>query len=294
MPPRSNRRSPSHRKRFHPSGIIRSVLRFLELHWHAFSAFIRALRGSPPAVRYLGSAVVLLVGWLAVNWVYHVIQKPTEIIFPLEASLNKSPSATWREYGLLFRQHSTTVISPELLAALAQIEGDGNPVARTYWRWQASWNPLEWYQPASSAVGMFQITDGTFEQAKRYCIHTHQVVEAGPWHDMDSCWFNSLYSRVLPGHAIEMTAALLDRNVAAALKIRRNPTTTLQRKQDLAAVIHLCGAGAGQDFARRGFRPTFRQRCGDHDVKTYLAKVNSMKRLFTHLAEGGKALRPAR
>jgi hypothetical protein len=34
------------------------------------------------------------------------------------------------------------VIAPDLLAALAQTEGAGNPVARTYWRWQASMNPL--------------------------------------------------------------------------------------------------------------------------------------------------------
>ncbi|WP_455378623.1 hypothetical protein [Petrachloros mirabilis] len=249
---------------------------------------------SPPAVRYLGSAVVVLVAWLTVNWLYHAIYKPTEILFPLEASLSKSPSATWKEYAPLFREHSTTVISPELLAALAQIEGEGNPAARTYWRWRLTWNPLEWYQPASSAVGMFQITDGTFEQAKRYCIHEHKVVEAGPWHDMNSCWFNSLYSRVLPSHAIEMTAALLDRHVASAMKVRRSPSATLQGKQDLAAVIHLCGAGAGQDFARRGFRPTFRQHCGDHELKTYLAKVNSMKRLFAHLSTGERTIRKAR
>ena len=29
-------------------------------------------------------------------------------------------------------------MTPELLAALAQVEGSGNPVARTYWRW--SWS----------------------------------------------------------------------------------------------------------------------------------------------------------
>ena len=57
-------------------------------------------------------------------------------------------------------------MTPELLAALAQVEGAGNPVARTYWRWRLSWNPLELYRPASSAVGMYQITDATFQEAK--------------------------------------------------------------------------------------------------------------------------------
>ena len=115
-------------------------------------------------------------------------------------------------------------------------------MARTYWRWQLTWNPLEWYQPASSAVGMYQITDGTFTEAKRYCIHDHVVVEDGPWHNWQSCWFNSLYTRVLPSHAIELTAALLDRQVIQAIGPRRMGTASLQRKQNLAAVIHLCGA----------------------------------------------------
>jgi hypothetical protein len=61
-------------------------------------------------------------------------------------------------------------------------------------------------------------------------------------------------------------------------------SVTLQQRQDLAAVIHLCGTGAGQAYARSVFRLTARQRCGDHDVSRYLAKVNGMKRQFTRLA----------
>jgi hypothetical protein len=45
-------------------------------------------------------------------------------------------------------------------------------------------------------------------------------------------------------------------------------------------VIHLCGAAAGDAYARRGFRLTDRERCGEHDLRGYLAQVNSMKRLF--------------
>src|SRR5206468_1302385 len=85
--------------------------------------------------------------------------------------LAKTPLETWRQYGSLFREHSTAVIAPELLAALAQIEGAGNPVARPRWSWRPSWNPFELYRPSSSAVGMFQITDAAFRDAKRYCIH---------------------------------------------------------------------------------------------------------------------------
>jgi len=34
----------------------------------------------------------------------------------------------------LFNEYSTATITPDLLAALAQVESAGNPVARTYWR----------------------------------------------------------------------------------------------------------------------------------------------------------------
>jgi len=101
---------------------------------------------------------------------------------------------------------------------------------------------------------------------------------------MGSCWFNSLYTRVVPSHAVELTSAFLDRRVASTLERNRIASATLQQKQDLATVIHLCGAGAGDAYARRGFRLTAGQRCGDHDVRGYLAQVNAMKRTFARLA----------
>jgi hypothetical protein len=264
---------------------FKSVLRFIRF-WRR--AFRNRAAGHPPAVRFLVGAIILLFVWSSVNWVYHAVHKPTEVFFPLDDALDKSLPETWRQYGPLFREHSTAVITPELLAALAQVEGAGNPVARTYWRWQLTWNPLELYRPASSAVGMYQITDAAFEEAKRYCIRDHRVVEDGPWHDFSSCWFNRLYTRVVPSHAVELTAARLDRAVAGALEHRRLAAATLQKKQDLAAVIHLCGLTAGHAYVTRGFRLVPHQRCGDHDVEQYLTHVNAMKRRFARLAAGGR------
>jgi hypothetical protein len=106
------------------------------------------------------------------------------------------------------------------------------------------------------------------------------VAEAGPWYDPGSCWFNGLYTRVVPSHAVEMTAALLDRRVANMLARR---AATLAQKQDLAAVIHLCGPARGEAYARRGFQSEG-QRCGTHDLASYLAQVNTLKRLFARLA----------
>ena len=248
---------------------------------------LQELWAAPLPVRLFAGMAAVLVILLALNWLYQVIRKPAEMFFPVSGALHKSPSETWRQYGALFRDHSTAVMTPELLAALAQVEGSGNPVARTYWRWQLTWNPFEIYQPASSAVGMYQITNAAFRDARRYCIHTHVVVEDGAWNDWGSCWFNSLYTRIIPSHAIEMTAAFLDRSVTRTLGRQRVTAATLEQKQDLAAVIHLCGAATGDAFARRGFRLAAAARCGDHDVGAYLARVNAMKRYFASRAAAG-------
>jgi hypothetical protein len=237
----------------------------------------------PPGVQVIALFAAVFTLWLALNLAYQVIRKPSELFYPVSGVLYKTPSGTWRQYATIFRDHATKVITPDLLAALAQVEGSGNPVVRTYWRWSLNRKPFEMYRPASSAVGMFQITDGTFAEARRYCIHDHAVVEDGPWNEPDSCWFNSLYTRTVPAHAVELTSAYLDRSVTNTLKRLRIARATLQQKQDLAAVIHLCGAGAGEAYARRGFRPLPGQRCGEHDVRRYVAQVNAMKQAFKEM-----------
>lgn len=244
----------------------------------------RALRAAPRWTQIAVAVVIVVLVWALANWVFQVIRKPAELFFPVSGALFKTPAETWQRYQSIFRDHATATITPDFLAALAQIEGSGNPVARTYWRWYATWDLFEIYRPASSAVGMYQITDATFDAARRYCIHDHAVVEDGPWHAWRSCWFNSLYTRVVPSHAAELTSAYLDRAVARMLERQRVMAATVQQKQDLAALIHLCGAGAGEAFARRGFRLTPGQRCGDHDAAVYLARINTMKRLFARMA----------
>jgi hypothetical protein len=134
---------------------------------------------------------------------------------------------------------------------------------------------------------MFQITDGTFAEARHYCIRNHVVVDDGAWHDLRSCWFNGFYTRVVPGDAVEMTAALLDRRVARTLESHGVATASIEQRQNLAALIHLCGRGVGDEYARRGFRFKAGQRCGDHDVRRYVAHVNLLKRQFARLAAPG-------
>jgi hypothetical protein len=230
-------------------------------------------------------AVVAVGAFFALNWAYQVVRKPGELLAPISDSLSKSPESTWRNYGPLFEKYATSIISPELLAALAQVEASGNPIARTYWHWQWSWNPLEVYRPASSAVGMFQITDGTFVEAKRYCVRNHEVVSDGPWYDLSSCWFNSLYTRTLPSHSSEMTSAYLHRSVINALAAHSAIKAKPAQKQKLAAVIHLCGLKRGGSFVAHGFRAAPGERCGTHSLRGYLTQVDLMTERFARLRE---------
>ena len=234
--------------------------------------------GAAPRWLKLTVGVALALGVLALaNLAYHVVRKPTELFVVTGHALDKEPEETWRQYGSLFRESATRAITPELLAALAQTESSGNPVARTYWRWRLAWNPFALYQPASSAVGLFQMTDGAFADAARFCIRDHEVTA-------DDCGSPSLWIRAWPVHAVALTVISLDRQVAAVLARQPTAKPTAQQKQDLAAVIHLCGAGPAAGFARRGFKPEDGERCGDHSVTSYLGKVNAMKKLFQKLS----------
>jgi len=231
------------------------------------------LNAVPKTVRILGIVATVLAVLSGINLIYQVLRKPTEVFAPVRGAFNKTPIETWRQYASLFREYSTASISPELLAALAQVESAGNPIARTYWRWGLISDPFAVYQPASSAVGMYQMTDPALSEAQGYCILHHSVVETG-------CSATLLHSRVVPRHATELTAVFLDRNLAAILGHRRKTKFSGQQREELAAIIHLCGAGPAKAFARRGFRLVPGERCGDHDVSAYLDQINAMKREF--------------
>jgi len=208
---------------------LRPVCRWRGARWARWT-----LATVPAAVRIAFVVATILAVVSLANAVYQVVRKPTELLFFVGGALDKVPSEAWQQYGPLFRKYSTDTITPELLAALAQIESTGNPVARTYWRWRLTWNPLGVYKPASSAVGLYQMTDAAYAEASRYCVRRHAVVDA-------DCWFNSLYVRAVPSHAVELAAVYMDRGVAAVLVYAPDMMASPQEKQDLAAFIHLCG-----------------------------------------------------
>lgn len=255
-------------------GIRRRAVRWrkrLRRFWRRFAAL-------PGNLRIGLVAVIVLAIFAAVNFAYHVVHKPTELFFIWGNQLAKSPKAAWQDYGDLFRRYSTKDISPELLAALAEVESSGDPVARTYWRWRFSSNPFGIYAPASSSVGMYQMTDGAFAEARHYCIADHAVT--------DDCWFTGLYMRVLPHDAIELTSVYLDRKVAEIRAAEPKPSATPLQLQNLATIVQLCGVGPAAKFARRNFHLVPGERCGDALAAEYLARVDAMARQFRKLAAG--------
>jgi hypothetical protein len=258
------------------SALLRRVSR-----WRGARLLRRTLTAAPLMVRIVGLAALVLAAFSLTNLVYHVVRKPSELLFFVGRALDKEPVETWRRYEPLFHTYSTSTITPELLAALAQVESTGNPVARTYWRWRLSWNPFALYKPASSAVGLYQMTDAAYAEAARYCIRGNAVVDT-------DCGFTGLYTRAVPSHAIELAAVYLDHHVAAVLARAPDTAASPQQKQDLAALIHLCGSGPASAFAHRGFQLMPGERCGDHLVATYLGKVKAMKRQFLRLAADGR------
>jgi len=92
------------------------------------------LKAIPTAMRVVLICIAVLVVFSVANLVYQILHKPTEVFALIPGESNKAPTETWRQYAPLFREYSTTSISPELLAALVQVESAGNPIARTYWQ----------------------------------------------------------------------------------------------------------------------------------------------------------------
>lgn len=247
--------------------------------WRAARRSLRRLRRLPRPVAALLAAAALAAASVA----WQLAHKPVELLGAVVPSAPKSPAETWAAYRPAFEAHATALVPPELLAALAQAESAGDPLATPRWRFRWSANPLDLYGPPSSAAGLLQMTDANLADARGLCIHGHEVARAGAWHDPGACWGNDLYARVVPGDAIEMTSAWLDtslRELAGSSRLRR--WTPLQTRR-LAAVIHLCGRARAAEYARRGFWILPGERCGEEDVARYVARVEALAREFERL-----------
>lgn len=241
-------------------------------------------RGLTYFFSHLGPAgwlIFIFVFLFCANFTFQVFQKPTEALAFLIGRTHKSPAQTWRSYEYDFRKNSTKDLSPTFLAALAQIESGGDPLASPPWAWNWSRPVKKWFAPASSSVGLYQFTTGTFKQAQRFCIQDNKVVKSTVWFQPTGCWFNRFYLRFSAADSIEMASAYLTHSLS---KFKSARALSLKRKERLAAIIHLCGFGVAKRFARRLGNIGSHHRCGTHSIRHYLRRLERAKAQFERLA----------
>lgn len=216
-----------------------------------------------------------------INWVYQVVNNPIILLHSFFAGDFKSSKSTWKAYHHLFKEHSTPMMTAPFLGALAQVESAGNPVITPRWKWRFTTNLFKIYAPASTSAGLYQYTKPTFKDAKRFCIHNHRVALRGSVFRLSGCWFNGLYSRLWPSHAIEMTSARLHYYVERILKKRGQRNVSLLKKQKLAAIIHLCGVRRGEVFAQADFQFRATPKCGSHNTSAYFRRIEQVMKRYS-------------
>src|SRR5262245_1398183 len=91
--------SMAHRRRGRRHRTFTAFLRRMRARWRLSWTMLATVWASPPVILIPVSAVLIMILWLTVNWVYQAINKPTEVFFPLDDALYKTPPETWRRYG---------------------------------------------------------------------------------------------------------------------------------------------------------------------------------------------------
>ena len=245
---------------------------------------MRAFTRTPATFQFGVLAAVLVTLWFGLNWIYQVVRKPSELFFPVSGVLYKLPDETWDTYESVFRKHSTGTITPAFLAALAQIEAIGQSRRAHLLALVVDGQSV---RPLSAGVERGRHVPDHRRYIRRVAalLHPRSRRRRG----------RAVARRCTPAGSTACIHASSPRTRSSSRpristgasrkrsRVRGSAKATLRQKEDLAAVIHLCGAGAGERYARRGLRLVAHQRCGDHDVRAYLNRVQGMKTVFLRL-----------
>ena len=214
---------------------------------------------------------VAILGFV-INFVVQIYRKPSELISYWYSGQASGIEETWNRFGDDFISYSTPYVFPEVLASLAQIESGGRVWASPLGQVKIKTNLDRIYAPASSAIGLMQLTDGHFEQARKYCIVKGELKRG--------CTMNWIYSRLWPSHSIELAASYLHMSIAKLRKWYRRQF----KKTDLiklSSVIHLCGPEKAAIFVEDQLEFRRFKQCGDHRVDRYVNKVLSFSKKFS-------------
>ena len=216
--------------------------------------------------KYLFFAGLLL---FVANITYSLIDKPGQALSPISHLFKKFPTQTWQNYDRYFQDFATTEISASFLAALAQSESGGNPLATVYWRWQWTKDIHKIFHPASSALGMYQITVGTFQRMKNYCWQKGVVKK-------QDCFWNQFRTRFSSYDSIYLVSAYLNHWVKKYPRYRD--------KEKMAALIHLCGPQKVKRHMRWHGNLNKITKCGTHSTRRYVNKIKRYQNTFHRLA----------
>lgn len=216
-------------------------------------------------------ALAAIAGLANFSWqIYH---KPLELWSLLPVNLAKTPTETWQAYGDEFIEYENNYLPATFLAALAQKESSGNPWASPGWIMRLSENYGRLYSPQSSAFGLLQITRPTLQQILQLCDRPQYTRYCALWN-----------SRLFATDSIALTVLNLSHKMK---KIERKfgiKKWNKSLKTKIAAIIHLCGEGVANRYARQGFRFGSIRYCGTHNVRRYVQSVKRLKRRFEKIA----------
>ncbi len=224
----------------------------------------------------------LAIGVLGLNVLIGVVRKPAHLLNPISKFFYKVPSQTWQSYKTEFKQYETDIIDASFLAALAQTESSGNPIATAYWHFSFKQDILSIFQPASSSIGLYQMTLDTFKDAKRFCFSEDGIDVDQNRSNLKACWRNNFRFRFSAADSIQLTSARLDYYTKTAISNYKK-TLSKTTKQQLAAIIQLCGPGRAKDFINGGFSTKRMRPCGSHSVSNYVSRVFKYKKVFASL-----------
>ena len=230
--------------------------------------------------KFFASCLAFFTLAFTLNFLWQIYKKPAEVIALLSWSKAKTHQGTWQSYGQSFQKYSTQVITPSFLAALAQIESAGNPLATPQWKFKFTDRLSKIFSPQSSSVGLYQFTNATFKRAQKYCIRDQKVRTA-------NCWMNPVYTRLLPWQSIELASAYLDTEVRR-LSRKHKKNLNLKKSHQLAGIIHLCGNRKAEKYIRAGLNVKKIGKCGSHSPRLYLKKLLTKQKAFAQIHQKTK------
>lgn len=211
-------------------------------------------------------SVKLIMAILLLNLVFQIYQNPIHIFSFVSRPFSKTPQQTWKQYGEVFQELGDSHLTPELLAAIAQVESNGNPLAAPAWKVEATTDLAQIFAPASSAFGLMQITKGTFESMR--------IIAKSEGHP------TPIMTRLSARDQIQLSVLHLRRNIQEILGQKGWEKLDRKRTTSLASVIHLCGPEIGRRLTKSGFRAERLPRCGSHWPQVYIQRVWELRQTF--------------